>query len=231
MMGPPAHDGDGPSLPAALVEVSARAGMPVWIPEDVAGACCATPWSSKGFKQGQEWMARETVRRLWQWSDGGALPIVIDASSCTQGLVAEVVDVLDDEGKARHAELEILDSVAWATRLLEGLDVREKLVSVAVHPTCSTRHLDLVPELARLAGELADSVVIPRSATCCGFAGDRGFLHPELTASATAPQATELDGQSFDAHISTNRTCEIGLERATGRPYRSAIQVLEELTR
>jgi D-lactate dehydrogenase len=32
-----------PSLPQALVEVSARAGRPLWIPADVAGKCCARP--------------------------------------------------------------------------------------------------------------------------------------------------------------------------------------------
>jgi D-lactate dehydrogenase len=37
--------------------------------------------------------------------------------------------------------------------------------------------------------------------------------------------------RAFDAHVSTNRTCEIGLERATGRPYVHAVQVLEWLTR
>jgi D-lactate dehydrogenase len=31
-----------PSLPQALVEVSARAGKPLWIPDDVAGKCCST---------------------------------------------------------------------------------------------------------------------------------------------------------------------------------------------
>jgi len=73
--------------------------------------------------------------------------------------------------------------------------------------------------------------VIPASATCCGFAGDRGFLHPELTEAATREEAAELAGREFDAYVSSNRTCEIGLERATGRPFRSAIQLLEELTR
>jgi D-lactate dehydrogenase len=68
-------------------------------------------------------------------------------------------------------------------------------------------------------------------AACCGFAGDRGFLHPELTAAATAPEAAEVGRQSFDAYLCTNRTCEIGLERATGRPYESVIYLLEELTR
>lgn len=40
--------GPHPSLPEALVAVPARAGLPVWIPPDVAGHCCGTPWSSKG---------------------------------------------------------------------------------------------------------------------------------------------------------------------------------------
>ena len=30
----------------------ARAGLPVWIPPDVAGSCCGLPWSSKGYARG-----------------------------------------------------------------------------------------------------------------------------------------------------------------------------------
>jgi D-lactate dehydrogenase len=41
----------GPNLPEALVEVSARAGMPVWIPPDLAGSCCGLPWSSKVLRR------------------------------------------------------------------------------------------------------------------------------------------------------------------------------------
>jgi D-lactate dehydrogenase len=74
-------------------------------------------------------------------------------------------------------------------------------------------------------------VVVPIATTCCGFAGDRGMLHPELTLSATAPMAAELDGRSFDAHVCSNRTCEIGLQQGTGRPYESFVFALEELTR
>ena len=40
-----------PTLPEALVDVSARAGAPRLDPaDDVAGNCCATPWSSKGYR-------------------------------------------------------------------------------------------------------------------------------------------------------------------------------------
>jgi D-lactate dehydrogenase len=221
----------GPSVVEALVEVSRRAGSPVWIPADVGGSCCATPWGSKGYARGYEWMANQTVANLWRWSDGGALPIVVDASSCTHGLATEIAGVLDEQNAEHHSRLEILDSVAWVERLLPDLEIGRKLGSVAVHPTCSTRQLDLVGGLARVAGAVAESVEIPKSATCCGFAGDRGLLHPELTASATRDEAAELGGRRFDAYISTNRTCEVGLERGTGRPYRSVVQVLEELTR
>jgi hypothetical protein len=37
---------------------------------------------------------------------------------------------------------------------------------------------------------IADEVLVPDDWTCCAFAGDRGMLHPELTASATAAMAT-----------------------------------------
>jgi D-lactate dehydrogenase len=228
MFGPP--DGDATSLPEALVAVSRRAGSPVWIPPDVAGTCCSVPWSSKGFRQGHTYMANQAIERLWKWSGEGSLPVVIDASSCTMGLAGEVEGVLDEANSGRHGRLEILDSVAWAQRLLDHLDVPRKLGSVAVHPTCSTRQMGLTTGIAAVAGALADSVVIPPSATCCGMAGDRGFLHPELTEAATREQAAELAGLACDAYVSSNRTCEIGMQRATGRQYRSVIQLLEQLT-
>ncbi|MBP8918995.1 MAG: oxidoreductase [Micropruina sp.] len=85
--------------------------------------------------------------------------------------------------------------------------------------------------LRRLAAACADEVTVPFEAGCCGFAGDRGLLHPELTASATAREAAEVNGVHYDDHLSSNRTCELGLTRATGRRYRHAIELLEELTR
>ena len=91
--------------------------------------------------------------------------------------------------------------------------------------------MGLAPRLRALAGALADDVYVAPSATCCGFAGDRGISHPELTAAATRPQAAELAGRKFDAHLSSNRTCEIGLSRATGADYESVVILLERLTR
>jgi D-lactate dehydrogenase len=216
----------------ALVAVSARAGLPVWIPTDVDGSCCGLPWSSKGFAEAHREKANEMVELLWRWSAEAALPVAVDAASCTAAIAEPGDDVLTEANAARLAELDVLDSVAWAhDRLLPALTVTEKLATATVHPTCATRRLGLAPELRDLAEALADDVHVPPSATCCGFAGDRGISHPELTAAATAPLAAELSGRHFDAHLSNNRTCEIGLERATGERYESVVQLLERLTR
>jgi D-lactate dehydrogenase len=221
----------GTSLPEALVEVSARAGVPVWIPGDVAGHCCSVPWSSKGLRRGHELMANATVEALWRWSGEGELPIVIDASSCAQGLSADVGVALSEENRDRHGQLEILDSVSWAhDRLLPELEVTSKLGSVAIHPTCSVRHLGIAGKLEAVAAEIAGDVQLPLRATCCGMAGDRGLLHPELTRSATAEQAAELEGD-HDAYLSSNRTCEIGLHQGTGHAFESFVLALERATR
>jgi D-lactate dehydrogenase len=222
----------GLSLPEAIVELSARAGKPVWIPDDAAGHCCGVPWSSKGFEQGHELMANRTVDALWRWSGEGELPVVIDASSCSLGLGEEIVPALSDENRERHSKLDVLDSVAWAhDQLLLELTTTSKLCSVAVHPTCSTRHLGLTGKLRSLAEAIAGDVQVPIRATCCGMAGDRGLLHPELPRSATADEAAELEGRDHDAYLSSNRTCEIGLQQGTGEAYESVLLALERATR
>jgi D-lactate dehydrogenase len=219
------------SVVEALVEVSARAGKPVTIPEDVAGSCCGLPWSSKGFDAAHRHKANEMVERLWAWSREGELPVVIDAASCTGAIADPAEGVLSEENAERLRKLEIVDSVAWALRLLPQLEIEEKVASATAHPTCATRRLGLAASLRALAEALADDVYIAPSATCCGFAGDRGISHPELTASATRPQAEELEGRRFDAYLSSNRTCGIAMTRATGAPYQSPLILLERLTR
>jgi D-lactate dehydrogenase len=86
-------------------------------------------------------------------------------------------------------------------------------------------------KLASIVGQLADDVVVPAASGCCGMAGDRGWLHPELPQSALRDVKLELDDRALDACVSSNRTCEIALHEVTGRPYASFVQLLEELTR
>ncbi len=109
-----------PSLPEALLTVSARAGRPLWIPPDVGGRCCGTPWSSKGFESGHGEMARATATAVLEWTENGRLPLVVDASSCTLGLLAEMPERLDDALRERYGRVRIVDSIAWVHDELLG---------------------------------------------------------------------------------------------------------------
>jgi D-lactate dehydrogenase len=94
--------------------------------------------------------------------------------------------------------------------------------------------MGLVPKLEAMARACAETVVVPKDAGCCGFAGDRGFLFPELTASATrleAEQARDAGTGRDVGHWSSSRTCEAGLSRATGERYRSFVHLVERATR
>ncbi|TGA95612.1 FAD-binding and (Fe-S)-binding domain-containing protein [Streptomyces sp. MZ04] len=220
------------SLPEALVAVSTRAGRPVWIPDDVAGTCCATIWNSKGYGAGNTVMANRIVEAAWGWTAGGRLPLVVDASSCTLGIAHEVVPYLTDDNRQLHRELTIVDSLVWAAdELLPHLTVYRTVGSAVLHPTCSMNHLGDEAQLRTLAEACADEVVVPDDAGCCAFAGDRGMLHKELTESATRKEAAEVTARDFDAHLSANRMCEVGMDHATGRHYYSVLLELERATR
>lgn len=212
--------------------VSARAGKPVWIPDDVSGTCCATIWHSKGYDSGNAVMANRIVEAAWAWTNGGRLPLVVDASSCTLGIAHEVVPYLTPENKRLHQELTVVDSIVWAAEeLLPGLTVHRTIDSAVLHPTCSMRHLGDEEQLRAVAEVCADEVVVPDDAGCCAFAGDRGMLHKELTESATRKEAAAVTSRHFDAHLSANRMCEVGMDHATGRSYYSVLLELERATR
>jgi D-lactate dehydrogenase len=221
----------GLTVVEALVAASERAGMPVWIPDDVRGRCCGVPWSSKGYRDGHAEMTRMIAEAALRWTEDGGLPLILDASSCAHGLSRETSEALPDDLRERWQAVEVLDTVAWAERLLPALEVSRPATRAVIHPTCSTRHMNQVAPMRQVTEALADDVVVPLNATCCGMAGDRGLLRPELTASATKLEAEELAGVEADAWVSANRTCEIGLEQATGEPYESVIQLLERATR
>ncbi|SEN81737.1 FAD-binding and (Fe-S)-binding domain-containing protein [Actinacidiphila rubida] len=213
---------------AAFLHLCDRAGVPVTVPDGLSGLCCGTPWQSKGYTGGHRAMAARTLEVLWEASDHGRLPVVCDASSCTHGL-EQLASALPEEDRGRYEALRFTDSVTFTREhVLPSLPELPRMDSLALHPTCSTVHLGITDDLRALAGAVAADVTVPDSWGCCAFAGDRGLLHPEVTASATAAQAAEINRGTYDAYASCNLTCEIGMSRATGRPYRHILEILAD---
>jgi D-lactate dehydrogenase len=219
--------GDGPGATAAFTTLCQRASVALTWPDGLPSLCCGTPWKSKGMRRGLEEMTNRVLPALWAASREGELPVVVDASSCTEGL-RQMLETAAEP----YAKIRVVDAVAFtAETLLPRLKVTKPLASVALHPTCSATRMGLADTLRRVAEAVADTVTVPASWGCCAFAGDRGLLHPELTASATAPQAAELSRGQFDAHASCNRTCELGMTRATGHPYVHVLELVERAIR
>ncbi|MGP3920845.1 FAD-binding and (Fe-S)-binding domain-containing protein [Nonomuraea sp. 10N515B] len=211
----------GPGVMIAFARLARRAGVRLHVPEGIGGLCCGTPWSSKGYTDGYETMADRVRDALLDATDGGRIPVISDAASCTEGFhrLAEALPV------------RVLDAVAYtAEHLLPRLPEPRRLASLALHPTCSSTRLGLDAAISEIAQAIADHVVVPEGWQCCAFAGDRGLLHPELTASATHAEAISVKSGDFAAHASLNRTCELGLTRATARVYHHLLELLDQAT-
>src|SRR6202034_1725279 len=139
---------------------------------------------------------------------------------------------LDDARKDRLKLIAIIDSIAWCKDLLPSLRIHKTIPKILVHPTCSTTHLRLSETLLEIASALADNAEVPLGTTCCGTAGARGLLHPELVHSATRDTLAQIHSSGEDTcFVSANRTCELGMRQTTGRVYESFIYALEEATR
>ena len=228
-----AGSGDGAAagrgVQYSFEQLCERAGMTLLVPDSIDGLCCGTPWSSKGMAAGQATMRVKTLAVLRQATRDGELPIICDASSCTEGL-RQVVEL--DKPLPGQRELRIVDAVDFAAQhILPKLPDHHKLDSLALHPTCSSTRMGINGSLNAVAQAVAERVEVPDNWGCCAFAGDRGMLHPELTASATAKQGREVAEMGASAHASCHRSCELGMTRATGKDYRHVLELLEEMTR
>ncbi len=220
----------GGGVSDAFLALCERAGVPVTIPEGISAFCCGTPWKSKGFTGGYEQMSDLVLPTLLNASHDGELPIVCDAASCTEGLQM-MQDVAADHGD-RYGRLRFIDAIEFVhDELLPRLSVTSPIDSISLHPTCSSSQLGMNTRLTVIAEKISADVVVPLNWACCGFAGDRGLLHPELTASATAAEAAEISEREYTAYASTNRSCELGMTRATGHEYQHLIELLEQATR
>ncbi|MTD15615.1 FAD-binding protein [Nakamurella sp. YIM 132087] len=229
----PAENGAGATgdgVGTAMARLAVRAGVILTVPPEIGSLCCGTPWKSKGLADGYAEMTDRVLPALWAATRQGELPVVCDASSCTEGF-HQMLESAQEAGDPRAARIRTVDAVQFVRdEILPRLTVHRRKADLALHPTCSSTRMGLDPALREVAAAVADRVDVPAAWGCCAFAGDRGLLHPELTASATAPEAAEIAAGSHDAHASCNRTCELGMTRATGHPYRHVLELLDWAT-
>ena len=219
------------SLAETLILIAQRANIHLHIPQDVSGTCCGMPFHSKGYLKAYQESLHKTILKSWEWSEAGKYPIVIDTTSCAQTLRTCGSD-LNQEDKELWQRLTILDSLEFLhDHVLPKLDVQPLNENVVLHPNCSARKLSLDSKMLAIAKQCAKSATVPLNLGCCGFAGDRGLLFPELTASATQKESAEVNECEYGGYYSSNIPCEIGMSEATGKDYTSVVYLVERASR
>lgn len=209
----------GAGAEQAFFELCERVDARVSTLERPDGLCCGTPWSSKGLPSGLAIM-RDNLRRAVEGVSREVV-FVSDASSCTEGY----------RNLGRELGFTVVDAVEFLAGVLPSLPVFSPVEKIVLHPTCSTEKLGITNLLVKLAEHVSREVIVPQEWICCGFAGDRGLLFPELTSSATASMVAQLEGVTADHYASSNRTCEIAMTRATGHNYANILELLAAATR
>jgi len=174
------------------------------------------PFESKGFPEPAGAKAKELESELWAQSVNGRIPVLCDMSPCTYHMRAAV-----------DSRLSIYEPVEFIHRfLMERLRFHRQPETVAIHLTCSSMKMGLADKLEAVAKACADKVVVPAGVGCCGFAGDKGFTHPELNASALSRLRSTLPPECR-AGYSNSRTCEIGLSLHAGISYQSIVSLVD----
>jgi D-lactate dehydrogenase len=217
-MGPARGDPDPRALSAAMLSVLDKAGYDVRFPAGLASLCCGLAFESKGFPRLADEKAQELERALLAATEGGRRPVVCDTSPCVQRMKA----TLDP----RLVVLEPAELVH--DRLMDRLRFERRPGTVALHVTCSATKMGLEAKLRAVAEACAERVIVPPTG-CCGFAGDKGFTTPELTASALRDLRAALP-PGCDRGYSNSRACEIGLTSHAGVPYQSIVYLVDACT-
>jgi D-lactate dehydrogenase len=207
----------------SVMRLASRAGVELIVPDMISRLCCGAPWSSKGLPEGEAVMRRFVAGAVAAVGADDDVLIVSDAASCSQGYR----DLLA-HGPAGSR---VTDTVTFAVdTLLPRLTIHRRFRALALHPTCSSTQLGINAAVMTIAQAVAERAVVPDGWGCCGMAGDRGLLYPELPAAATEDEVRSVAAGDFDTWASVNRPCEIAMTRATGRPYRHILELLDEAT-
>ncbi|MDA3614316.1 FAD-binding and (Fe-S)-binding domain-containing protein [Polluticaenibacter yanchengensis] len=225
------HEHQPKSLQKTILNLCKKAGINILLSEKINGHCCGQPFSSKGFNEAARIIEDKTINLLYHLSDKGRIPVMIDFTSCTYTLLQNQ-EAFHSDTLTKFRQLTLIDSIEFLNNMVAPkLTIHQKKNKVTLHPTCSTTKLLLTQHLKNLAALCASEVYIPEHAGCCGMAGDRGFLVPQLVASATAAEVADIKKQSHcDGYYSTATTCEMAMKKHAEKDFEHIAYLLDEVT-
>ena len=201
----------------ATVGLIKKAGYEVVFPKNMKNLCCGTIWESKGMPDIADRKVEELEQALIEASQGGKYPVLCDQSPCLHRM------------RNKIKSLKLYEPVEFIYEyLVPRLNIRRTDEPIAIHLTCSTRHMGLDKEFFALASLCSSNVLVPEEVGCCGFAGDKGFTHPEVNRYALRKLRPQIEKAGIKRGFSNSRTCEVGLTVNAGIPYQSIVYLVDE---
>lgn len=203
-----------------MVSLLQKGGFEVIFPDNMDKLCCGTIWESKGMMDIADRKSKELEEALWKASEEGRYPVLCDQSPCLHRMRETI------------KKMKLYEPAEFIYTFL-----RDRLIftptdePVALHITCSMRRMGLADTIINLAKLCSKHVFVPEEIGCCGFAGDRGFTHPEVNAYALRKLRPQLEEKGIQRGYSNSRTCEIGLTTNSGVPYVSIAYLVDRCTR
>jgi glycerol-3-phosphate dehydrogenase subunit C len=213
------QNADDLQLTALTHQLLTRAGFSIIYPKAIDSHCCGMPFSSKGFAEANHTQSQALESALLKASENGKYPILYDMSPCFYHSKEEFSKLL-----------KIVDPIEFMLDYaMPNLTIKNKKDTVTVFPVCSVKKIGKLEQLLALSQLCSNQVTIIDS-NCCGFAGDRGFLIPELAAHGLRDLKAQIPTNCKEGY-STSRTCEIGLESVSGIDFKSIFYLVDEVTR
>lgn len=201
----------------ALLE---KAGYEVIFPSNMNKLCCGTIWESKGMPEIADRKAVELEEALYIATENGRYPVLCDQSPCLYRM------------RNTMKRIKLYEPAEFIlTFLCDKLEFTPIKQPVAIHITCSMKKMKLEKQLIALAGLCSEKVLVPEEVGCCGFAGDKGFTHPEVNAYALRKLRPQLEKAGIEVGYSNSRTCEIGLTTNSDIPYLSIVYLVDQCTK
>lgn len=203
-----------------MVSLLQKGGFEVIFPDNMNKLCCGTIWESKGMMDIADRKSKELEEALWKASEEGRYPVLCDQSPCLHRMRETI------------KKMKLYEPAEFIYTFL-----RDRLIfaptdePVAIHITCSMRRMGLADTIINVAKLCSKNVFVPEEIGCCGFAGDRGFTHPEVNAYALRKLRPQLEEKGIQRGYSNSRTCEIGLTTNSGIPYVSIAYLVDRCTR
>lgn len=218
-MGLPHKSPEEMALVNKMVSLLNKAGYEIVFPKNMDKLCCGTIWESKGMMDIADRKSKELEEALWTASEEGKWPVLCDQSPCLHRM-RETIKKMHLYEPAEFIYTFLRDRLAFTP-------INEP---VAIHITCSMRRMGLGDTIVALAKLCSTDVFVPEEVGCCGFAGDRGFTHPEVNKYALRKLRPQLEKKGIRMGYSNSRTCEIGLTTNSGIPYESIVYLVDQCT-